>query len=191
MRPRALASLARALAACALVAGLAACAPKVQVATDKPIVLELHIRVEQEVRIKLDREVDALMDEERAAALTRRSLDGAPPPPRALALRAVAAARQTGQVGEGVDGYVALPDGAEDDAQLRGQVARVNAERRAEYAELAAEHGLPLADVAAVAGARRVAAARPGERVRGADGAWVTLPPSPGAAGGPHDGGSR
>ena len=54
-----------------LVAGLvavpaiAACSPTVRVeAPSEPIEINLNIRIEQEVRIKVDRELDALFDEE-------------------------------------------------------------------------------------------------------------------------------
>lgn len=41
---------------------LAACQPTVKVeAPDKPIVINLNIRIEQEVRVKVDREVEDLL----------------------------------------------------------------------------------------------------------------------------------
>ena len=44
---------------------LAACSPTVRVeAPSEPIEINLNIRIEQEVRIKVDRELDALFDEE-------------------------------------------------------------------------------------------------------------------------------
>jgi hypothetical protein len=43
-------------------AGLAACQPTVKVeAPDKPIVINLNIKIEQEVRVKVDREVEDLL----------------------------------------------------------------------------------------------------------------------------------
>jgi hypothetical protein len=43
----------------ALVVGLVACQPTVKVeAPDKPIVINLNIKIEQEVRVKIDRELD-------------------------------------------------------------------------------------------------------------------------------------
>ncbi|HNB27888.1 MAG TPA: YnbE family lipoprotein [Alphaproteobacteria bacterium] len=52
----------RFVAAC-LIAGLAAaCTPTVKVeAPDKPIVINLNVKIEQEVRIKVDRDVDTLL----------------------------------------------------------------------------------------------------------------------------------
>jgi hypothetical protein len=41
---------------------LAACQPTVKVeAPDKPIVINLNIKIEQEVRVKIDKDVDALL----------------------------------------------------------------------------------------------------------------------------------
>jgi hypothetical protein len=56
----------RFLSACLIagtVASLAAgCTPTVKVeAPDKPIVINLNVKIEQEVRIKVDRDVDALL----------------------------------------------------------------------------------------------------------------------------------
>ncbi len=49
-------------AAAALAVALAACQPTVKVeAPDKPIVINMNVKIEQEVRIKLDREVDQLL----------------------------------------------------------------------------------------------------------------------------------
>ena len=43
-------------------ASLAACTPTVKVeAPDKPIVINLNVKIEQEVRIKVDRDVETLL----------------------------------------------------------------------------------------------------------------------------------
>ena len=43
-------------------ASLAACTPTVKVeAPDKPIVINLNVKIEQEVRVKVDRDVDTLL----------------------------------------------------------------------------------------------------------------------------------
>ena len=55
----------RLLIALATVALLAACAPTVKVeAPDKPIVINLNIKIEQEIRIKVERDVEALFEDE-------------------------------------------------------------------------------------------------------------------------------
>ncbi len=46
----------------ALATVLAACQPTVKLeAPDKPIVINMNVKIEQEVRIKVDREVDELL----------------------------------------------------------------------------------------------------------------------------------
>lgn len=49
---------------CALAFGvLAACSPTVKVqAPDKPIEINLNVRIEQEVRVKIDRQLDDIFD---------------------------------------------------------------------------------------------------------------------------------
>ncbi|MBI1339036.1 YnbE family lipoprotein [bacterium] len=50
-----------ALAAVAVV-GVAACTPTVRVvAPDKPITINLNVKIDQEVRVKLDREIEDLI----------------------------------------------------------------------------------------------------------------------------------
>lgn len=47
-----------------LAIALAACQPTVKVeAPDKPIVINLNIKIEQEVRVKIDRELDQAFEE--------------------------------------------------------------------------------------------------------------------------------
>jgi hypothetical protein len=51
------------LAALALVSGLAGCSPTVKVeAPDKPIVINLNVKIEQEVRVKVDKDVESLVN---------------------------------------------------------------------------------------------------------------------------------
>ena len=55
----------RLLIALATVALLAACAPTVKIEPpDKPIVINLNIKIEQEIRIKIEKDVDALFEDE-------------------------------------------------------------------------------------------------------------------------------
>jgi hypothetical protein len=45
-------------------ASLAACTPTVKVeAPDKPIVINLNVKIEQEVRVKVDRDVETLLQD--------------------------------------------------------------------------------------------------------------------------------
>ncbi len=55
----------RLLIALATVALLAACAPTVKIEPpDKPIVINLNIKIEQEIRIKIEKDVEALFEDE-------------------------------------------------------------------------------------------------------------------------------
>jgi hypothetical protein len=45
----------------ALIFGVAACSPQVKIhAPDKPIVINLNVKIEQEVRIKIEKDIDDL-----------------------------------------------------------------------------------------------------------------------------------
>jgi hypothetical protein len=45
-----------------MAASMAGCTPTVKVeAPDKPIVINLNVKIEQEVRVKVDRDVDTLL----------------------------------------------------------------------------------------------------------------------------------
>lgn len=47
-----------------LALGLLACTPTVKVeAPDKPIVINLNVKIEQEVRVKIDRDVETLLQQ--------------------------------------------------------------------------------------------------------------------------------
>jgi len=52
----------RVLLTCLFLGIAAGCTPTVRVeAPDKPIVINLNVRIEQEVRVKVDRDVDTLL----------------------------------------------------------------------------------------------------------------------------------
>lgn len=62
-RPTTAAALPAALALLAAL-GVAACQPTVKVeAPDKPIVINLNVKIEQEVRVKVEKDVDELLQE--------------------------------------------------------------------------------------------------------------------------------
>ena len=55
----------RILLVAASAAALAACTPTVQVVAPKePITINLNVKIEHEVRVKVDKELDALFDED-------------------------------------------------------------------------------------------------------------------------------
>lgn len=60
--PRLNVCLRRSLAALLTVAGLAACEPTVKVAApEKPIVINLNVKIEHEVRVRLEKDVEDLL----------------------------------------------------------------------------------------------------------------------------------
>jgi uncharacterized protein len=80
-------------------------------------------------------------------------------------------AKAAGQIGERIDGYVGVVD-ANAPSSVRSLVDRVNAERQARYAEIAAERGISVQVVAQIAGEKLIERAPGGQFVLGADGQW-------------------
>ena len=80
-------------------------------------------------------------------------------------------AKAAGQIGESVDGYVHLVD-KNAPAAVKALVKDVNNKRRAKYASIAKERGVPVEDVAALAGAKLVKRAPAGEYVMDSNGKW-------------------
>lgn len=77
-------------------------------------------------------------------------------------------ARRAGRVGEQVNGYLGAID-----PKAEALVREINDRRRAEYAKIAVKNGLPIDQVAALAGEKLVRSAlRNGYYVKGADGRW-------------------
>jgi len=80
-------------------------------------------------------------------------------------------AKSAGQIGEGVDGYVHLVE-KNAPADIKALVSSVNAQRKEKYASIAATRGVPLEDVAVLAGAKLVERAGAGEYVLDSSGTW-------------------
>jgi uncharacterized protein YdbL (DUF1318 family) len=92
---------------------------------------------------------------------------GPPVPAAALELEQ---AKARGLVGEQADGYLGV---VEASAEARALAERVNAKRRAEYAEIAKKRGTSESAVAQLAGQKLVQRTPGGQYVRGSDGRWV------------------
>ena len=45
-------------------AGITACTPTVRVATDQPITINLNVNIKHEIRIKVDKELDGVLNKE-------------------------------------------------------------------------------------------------------------------------------
>ncbi len=56
--------LARSLTALVLITTIAACTHRVQVETKDPITINLNVKVDHEIRVKVDKELDALFSED-------------------------------------------------------------------------------------------------------------------------------
>ena len=80
--------------------------------------------------------------------------------------------KNTGAVGETLNGYLAVTDGGAN-RDVRGEVETINAARRETYLKAAQDAGRPLAEVEAVAGARLREMAQPGDWIQDAAGNWV------------------
>ena len=52
-------------AALAAAIGAAACTPTIQLAADKPITINLNVKIEHEIRVKVDRELESLFEEDK------------------------------------------------------------------------------------------------------------------------------
>jgi uncharacterized protein len=89
----------------------------------------------------------------------------------ALQAEEIDAAKQSGVVGEQVDGYLGLVR-ADASAEVKALVDEVNTKRRSAYEEIAAKNGTSVETVARLAGAKLIERAAAGELVRDDTGQW-------------------
>ena len=57
-------TVTRNLFVCLLVIAVAACTPTVRVATDQPITINLNVNIKHEIRIKVDKELDSVLNKD-------------------------------------------------------------------------------------------------------------------------------
>ena len=146
-------------------------------APDKPIEINLNVTIRQEVLVRLQRDVEQLINQNpqafpqtpqmRKLVLLAMVLLAAP---AGAQTAAVNAARAAGSVGERYDGYVGVA-GAVAPA-VRSQVATINIQRRSLYSKLAASKGVSPQDVGVTAGCQLLARVGVGETYLWADGKW-------------------
>ena len=134
------------LAAALLAAPLSSCISVK--APDKPIDINLNVTIKQEVLVRLQRDVEQLINQNpqafpqqpREEAVMRAVASGcgaySSAAPASAQTPAVNAARAAGAVGERYDGYIGVA--APVTAAVRSQVARINIQRRALYSNFAA-----------------------------------------------------
>jgi uncharacterized protein YdbL (DUF1318 family) len=82
-------------------------------------------------------------------------------------------AKANGQVGERSDGYVGVVRPETAPQSIHELVQRINEERTERYMEIARKNGIPITEVAALAGRKLLERAEPGEMVMNARGDWV------------------
>ena len=175
------------LLAAVLVAAASGCQPKVAVEAPKePITINLNVKIEHEIRVKVEDDLEDLFEEDEelfgelrgGRRMTRRSLSAALALVLLAALAAMPAAalslegaKAKGLVGEQADGYVGVVGAGSPEAKKLAK--DVNAKRRKRYEEIAGKRGVDVAGVAALAGKKLVDRAPSGEYIRGSDGRWV------------------
>lgn len=78
-------------------------------------------------------------------------------------------------IGEQADGYLGIVDDSAVDTALRREVRDVNQQRKALYADLAAQNGVSIDVTAALTAEKLINEAGGGECVRDASGEWIKL----------------
>ncbi|NMW31666.1 YdbL family protein [Altererythrobacter sp. RZ02] len=90
---------------------------------------------------------------------------------------AYAAARSAGQVGEKMDGYLAVVGAS--NANLDRLVKQINIKRRAVYTQRASAEGATVEEYAFTSGCIAISRTVPGEKYQAPDGSWQTRTSSP------------
>ena len=95
-------------------------------------------------------------------------------PAPAMAQRdpAYEAARQAGQVGEKMDGYLAVV--GSQSAAIQNMVADLNRQRRENYTQRAQAQSVTLQEYAMTQGCVLISRTAPGEKYQAPDGSWQT-----------------
>ena len=93
-----------------------------------------------------------------------------PAPAAAQRDPAYQAAREAGQIGEKMDGYLGIVSGG--DAQLRAMVDDLNIKRRANYASRAQAQNATLEEYAFTQGCILISRTQSGEMYQAPDGSW-------------------
>lgn len=157
---------------------LVGCTPRIEVAAPKePITINMNVKIEHEIIIKADKDVEELLEKpvaiffevmmKRTLLLCAFLVGLVSSNVMALTLDE---ARTQGRVGETFYGYlVAL----KTDAETEKLVTDINAERKASYQQLAKQNNVSVDDIAKLAGQKLVERAKPGEYVQGINGKWV------------------
>ena len=87
------------------------------------------------------------------------------------------AARQSGRIGEKMDGYLGFV--GTPDASLRAMVDDINIKRKAAYAAKAQSNSATVEEYALTSGCQLILNTRPGEKYQAPDGTWQTRTSAP------------
>ncbi|ANU07743.1 YdbL family protein [Paraurantiacibacter namhicola] len=112
-----------------------------------------------------------------AGAAIAMAVGGAVSPAFAQRDAAYEQARQSGQVGEKMDGYLGVVGSG--NAALRAMVDDINIKRRAVYAEKAKAANATLEEYAFTSGCLLISRTVPGEKYQAPDGSWQTRTSAP------------
>lgn len=133
-----------------------ACTPRVEVAeSEKPITINLNVKIDHEIRLKVDKELDDVLSNDGGSSAFAPSLDEE---------------KVKGLVGEKRNGYLGAVNTAHADAQVL--IEDVNRTRRQAYEDIAKRNGTSVQTVETIAGEKAVQNTKPGNFVEG-PGGWV------------------
>ena len=77
-----------------------------------------------------------------------------------------------GEIGEKIDGYLGVVNGASPSASVVAAKDEINIARKSVYAQLAQKSGQPLNTVAQLTGEKQIKKSAPGTYVKDATGSW-------------------
>ncbi len=84
----------------------------------------------------------------------------------------VDSAKARGEIGEQVDGYLGVVDGASPSSSVRNAMAEINIARKSVYSRVADQQNVQVNVVAALTGEKQIKKASSGEFVKDARGSW-------------------
>lgn len=84
----------------------------------------------------------------------------------------VDSAKARGEIGEQIDGYLGVVDGASPSSAVRNAMAEINIARKAVYTEAAASSSQPPSVFAQLTGEKQIKKAPSGHYVKDATGVW-------------------
>lgn len=92
--------------------------------------------------------------------------------PASAASPVVESAKDECVVGEQADGYLGVVSGANASSEVRREIADINQQRKAVYADLARRNGVTIDVAAALTAEKLMKQATPGQCIRDQSGAW-------------------